>query len=102
MRHPWEAVCKNCGHAVYWQITSTPSRWEHHTRKYKPYGFPYSTIKCYAGNCECENPEPKCPNCKNENFIKVDYDLGQARQIGWHCSKCESLTSDDRVIQTLS
>lgn len=100
MRHPWEAKCEKCDHELYWQLTYTPPRWEHYTRKYKPHGYPYSTLKCYAPNCDCNLPVPICPNC-NENLIKVDYDLGQARQIGWHCLVCETLQPTDKIIQSL-
>jgi len=32
----------------------------------------------------------KCPKCGNEDFDKVEVDIGQAYQIVDHCKKCNS------------
>ena len=42
--HTQKASCKNCNHAIYFQF----DKWEHYTRVYKPFGYPYPTLKCYA------------------------------------------------------
>lgn len=69
--HTQKGVCKNCGHAIYYQF----DHWEHFTRSYKPWGFPYTTMICYAPGdnpygpsidlegtqktaCLCDKPEP--------------------------------------------
>ena len=48
--------CDNCGHLLYRLIGG---RYEHFTRAYIPYAFPYSTRLCYADGCECNSPVPK-------------------------------------------
>ena len=42
--HMQKARCKNCGHLIYYQN----DHWEHWTRAYRPHGYPYTTMKCYA------------------------------------------------------
>lgn len=42
--HTQKSVCKHCNHLIYYQY----NKWEHFTRAYKPYGYPYTTIECFA------------------------------------------------------
>lgn len=65
-------LCPRCG-----GIIPDGSKW-----------FPAYCIKCkYKVIHECGEP-----------MLGIDYDLGQARQIGWHCPKCERLGPLDKII----
>jgi len=54
--------CKNCGHKLYFH--NGIDKWNHYTRAYRPYGYPYASTKCFAPtedkkHCGCEQPEPQ-------------------------------------------
>ena len=53
--------CKNCGHLL-WVLSGmfdggVAGDVEHWTRWYEKHGYPYSTKRCYAPNCQCVMPE---------------------------------------------
>lgn len=53
-----DITCANCGHLLY---RVSMRKYEHYTRFYRPAFFPYTTIKCHAGECECRKPEGPKP-----------------------------------------
>ncbi len=52
-----ESDCGNCGHPIV-RDYSSDMQWEHLTRYWKDYSYPYATMKCHAPACKCEKPEP--------------------------------------------
>ena len=46
--------CKNCNHYLF---LKSGGKVEHFTRAYHSFGYSYTTERCYAGSCKCENPE---------------------------------------------
>ena len=50
-----EVHCRNCGHLLY---LVQFGHYEHFTRYYRPWGFPYTTVRCHAPRCSCTDPQP--------------------------------------------
>lgn len=46
-------ICRNCGHQLYISGQTV----EHYTRHYRPWGYPYTSVSCYADGCSCTHPE---------------------------------------------
>ena len=58
--------CRNCGHLLY----PGEDGYEHFGRFYKPFGVPYSSVRCYAPDCNCIHPEVPREEPKNETEVK--------------------------------
>jgi hypothetical protein len=46
-------TCESCGHPIR-EADDGSGKYEHFTRVYKTWGYPYTTKECHADNCNCE------------------------------------------------
>lgn len=54
-----DSTCKNCGHWLYISGQTV----EHFTRHYHSFGYPYTSVRCYADGCFCIKPEMEVLLC---------------------------------------